>query len=270
MVKITSAGGKFTIALLFLSCVIFGQTDDDDENYTVPVRPSISESANIQKKGVLQIEAGADFDYRSMDFRNAQNSTLGVYYAATSRLRLDFEFEPLVSEKDLLFRRASGIGDVNLGFKTVIRDKPEKKVAAAFSYSIKLPTASEDKNLGTGKIDHNLRFILDRSIGKNDYSINVSYLNVGRETSDRRDSGAQLILRYDRRLSEKLELINEFYGNTVGEDQPRGIYYQGALTYRLSKRVQLDSGVRPGFGPDATHFSFFFGVSFGAANFCKN
>jgi hypothetical protein len=74
-----------------------------------------------------------------------------------------------------------------------------------------------------------------------------------------------VILRYDRKLSGKLELINEIFGNTVDEEQPRGIYYQGALTYRLNKHVRLDAGVRPGFGADAPKVGFFFGVSFGAA-----
>lgn len=258
--RLKSAG--LIIAILILSVAASAQTDDD-EDYIVPVRPSVSESANIQKKGVLQIETGGDFDFRSPEFRSAQSSSLGIYFAATQRLRLDFEFEPVVSEKDLMNRRETGIGDVSLGFKTVIREQPEKKLAVAFSYSIKLPTAGADKDLGTGKIDHNLRLIFDRSIGKNDYSANVSYLNVGREMSGKRDSGAQIILRYDRKLTKNVEIINELFGNTVDEEQPRGIYYQGAFTYKLNKRLQLDVGVRPGFGHDAPRIGILGGIVVG-------
>lgn len=262
-VKFLSASGRTLLALILLSFVGFGQDDDDDENYISPLRPSVSESAVIQKKGVLQIEYGGDFDFRSPEFRNAQSAPLGVYYAATDRLRFDFDFEAVSSEKDLMFQRKTGVGDVNLGFKTVIRDKPEKKIAVAFAYSIKLPAASADKDLGTGKIDHNLRFILDRSFGKNNYGINISYLNVGREMSDRRDSGAQVIARYERKLSDKIGLVDEVFGNTVDEKLPRGVYCQSALTYRLNKRMQLDIGVRPGFGRDAPNFGILGGIVVG-------
>lgn len=253
----------FVFVFLCFSFTAFGQANDADEDYIVPVRPSVSESGNIQKKGVLQIEYGADFDFRSPEFRNAQTSALGVYYAATKRLRLDFEFEPVVSEKDLTFRRATGIGDVSLGFKAVVRDEPEKKLAVAFSYSIKLPTADADKNLGTGKIDHNLRLIFDRSIGKNDYTVNVSYLNVGRENENKRDSGAQVIFRYDRKINDKFEIINELFGNTVDEDLPRGIYFQDALAYKINKRLQIDIGIRPGFGRDAPRIGILGGIVVG-------
>lgn len=252
---------SFLFVLLCISTVA-AQSDEDDD-YIVPVRPSVSESANIQKKGVLQIETGADFDFAAPDFRNSQTESLGFYYAATERLRLDFELETFASEKGLAGERETGIGDLSLGFKTVLRGDPDKHLAAAFSYSVKLPTASAEKNLGTGKIDHNLRFILDRSIGKNDYTLNVSYLNVGREMTRNRDSGAQVILRYDRKLTKKLEIINEIFGNTVDEDQPRGIYLNEALTYKISKRLQLDVGARPGFGRDAPRIGIFAGIVLG-------
>lgn len=62
--------------------------------------------------------------------------------------------------------RETGFGDVNLGFKTIVRDNPKKRLALALSYSIKLPTASSEKEMGSGKVDHNLRFILNRTLDK--------------------------------------------------------------------------------------------------------
>ena len=240
--------------------------EDEDENHIVPVRPSVSESAQIQKRGVLQIEYGADFDFDAPDFRNRQAGTLGVYFAATKRLRLDFEFETFAAQRNRMNERESGTGDVNLGFKFIARARPEERLAAAFSYSIKLPAADQNRNLGTGRIDHNLRLIFSRAYGKNEFTVNFSYLNVGREREAKRASGAQAILRYDRKLARKFSFINEFYGNTVNEQQPRGLYYLGALTYRANKRLQLDAGIRPGFGRDVPNFSFFFGASFGAVD----
>lgn len=260
----------FLLTFVFVfSVAAFGQEEDDDEDYISPVRPTVSDSATIQKKGVLQIEAGGDFEFRSPDFHNAQDAPLAVYFAATKRLRLDFEFESVASEKDLRRNRETGIGDVTLGFKVLARDKPKKRLAVAFAYSIKLPAADEERKLGTGKVDHDLRLILNRTFGKNNFVFNAVYLNVGREMSDKRDSGAQAVFTFERELPKKFSIVAETFGNSVNAEQPRGLYLLGALTYKVNKRLIFDFGARPGFGHDAPKFNLFFGLTVGAANLYK-
>jgi len=240
--------------------------DDEDEEFISPARPSVSESAAIQKTGVLQIETGGDFDFRSPDFRNQQSAPLGIYFAADKRLRLDFEFDTVISQENQMRMRETGIGDVRLGFKAIASDKPKERLAVAFAYTLKLPAASEEKELGTGKVDHNLRLIFNRKFDKTDVVFNASYLNVGREMSDRRDSGAQAVSTVERELPNKFGIIGEVFGNTVDEKQPRGIYLLGALTYKINKRLQFDIGARPGFGRDAPRVGLFAGLTVGVAN----
>lgn len=259
------------LTIILLLPAFAAAQDGEDEDYISPVRPTVSESATIQKKGVLQIEYGGDFDFEAPDFRSRQAGRLGVYFAANKRLRLDFEFDTFVSQENISPEnpspmRETGVGDVNLGFKAIARDKPKEQLGIAFSYSVKLPSASRGKELGTGKIDHNLRLIFDRADGKNDFVVNFSYINVGRQMSDKRQSGAQVVFTYERELTKKFGVIGEAFGNTIDEQQPRGIYLNGALTYKIGKRLQLDFGARPGFGPDAPNFNFFFGLSAGAAD----
>jgi hypothetical protein len=252
-------------AVLILSSFAFGQ-DFDEEDFIAPVRPTISESATIQKKGVLQIEYGGDFDFDAPDFINRQAAPLEIYFAASKRLRLDFEFETVVSQKNPTHQRETGIGDVNLGFKAIARDKPKEHLAVAFAYSIKLPVASAEKKLGTGRVDHNLRAIFNRTYGKNDLIVNFSYLNIGHEMSDKRDSGAQAVFTFEHEFPKKFSLIGEISGNTVDEQQPRGIYLLGALTYKISKRLRFDIGARPGFGRDAPRIGIVAGIVVGVAN----
>ena len=267
--KINGVGFQIFVSAAILFSPLIAAAQDDEEDYISPVRPTVSENAAIQKKGVLQIEYGGDFDFEAPDFRNRQTAPLGVYFAVNKRLRLDFEFETVVSQKDRAGMRETGVGDVNLGFKAIARDKPKERLAVAFAYSIKLPAASEEKGLGTGKIDHNLRAIFNRTYGKNDFVVNFSDLKVGREMSDRRDSGAQVVFTYERELPKKFGLIAETFGNTVDEQQPRGLYVLGALTYKINKRLRFDVGARPGFGQDAPNFNLFFGLSVGAADLYK-
>ncbi len=250
---------------VFTACG-FAQTDEDDEDYISPVRPTISDSATIQKKGVLQVETGGDFDFDTPDYRNQQAHSLNFYYAVNKKLRLDLEIEPVISQRNPAGSRETGIGDVNLGFKTIARDKPKERLAVGFAYSVKLPVANAEKELGTGKFDHNLRLILNRTLGKTNYVFNAVYLNNGREMSQRRDSGAQTVFTVERELPGKFGIVGEIYGNTINESQPRGVYLLGALTYRISKRLHFDVGARPGFGRDAPRVGVFAGLSVGVAN----
>ncbi|MDQ3195044.1 MAG: transporter [Pseudomonadota bacterium] len=146
---------------------------------------------------------------------------------------------------------------------------PRERLAAAFSYSIKLPSASEDKMLGAGRVDHNLRFILDRTFDKTNYRINASYLNVGREDSDKRADGAQIILTVIQELPKNFGLIAEVYGQSVDEAQPRGVYALGALTYKINSRLHIDAGLRAGSGSAAPDIGVFTGLTIGVADFYR-
>jgi hypothetical protein len=258
--------GRLLLLTFILCFVALGQENEDDEDFIDATRPSVSESATIQKKGVLQLEYGGDFDFRSPDFRNRQAAPLDLTFAANKRLRLDFGFETVVSQKDSTGMRETGIGDVRLGFKAIARGKPKERLGIAFAYSVKIPTASEEKELGTGRVDHTLRLIFNRKLGKNDFVVNVSYLNVGREDNDKRASGAQAVFTFERELTKKFGVVTEFFGNSVDEEQPRGLYYLGALTYKVNKRLRFDIGARPGFGQDAPKIGIFAGFTVGVAN----
>ena len=72
--------------------------------------------------------------------------------------------------------------------------------------------------------------------------VNFSSLNVGREMSDKRDSGAQVILGYDHKLTKKFDIIIEYFGNTIDEKQTRGIYLFGVLSYKINKRRRCQFG----------------------------
>ena len=249
--------------IVFTFSVAVLAQDEDEEQYIVPVRPTASDSAEIQKTGVLQLEFGGDFDFDTPDYRNRQGAPLALRFAAGKRLRLDFEIDAVVSQKDRMGMRETGVGDVRLGFKTVARDKPKERLAVAFAYTIKLPATSENKGLGTGKIDHNLRLIFQRNYDKTSVAFNSSYLNVGREMSSKRDSGAQAIFTVEQELPNRFGFIAEVSGNTVDERLPRGIYLLGAFTYKVNKRLRFDFGARPGIGRDAPRVGVFAGFTAG-------
>ena len=70
-------------------------------------------------------------------------------------------------------------------------------------------------------------------------------------------------------MSKKFDIVGEVYGNTIEENQPRGIYLLGALIYKVNKRLHFDVGVRPGFGRDAPRIGIFAGLTVAVANLYK-
>lgn len=244
--------------------------ETSDENYIDPTRPTILESATTPKPGVLQVESGIT-SYSGRNSAGGRSSPLGLRFAPNKCIRLDFDIEVFTSQREAGERRMTGVGNSGLSIKYIFRTEPDKRLAVAASYAISLPTASRAKNLGSGRVDHNLQLILQRTVGKNDFVFNALYLNNGREDRGGRLSGAQAVIGYGRELPKNFSLVNEIYAQTIdAAGGPRGIYTQTVFAYKINKRLRLDTGIRFGFGQDAPRVGIVAGVVVGAGNLFGN
>ncbi len=132
-----------------------------------------------------------------------------------------------------------------------------------------MPTASFEKELGTGRTDHKIVALLSKKVGETDIDFNVAYLNVGREENDRRASGGQAALSLTRKFKNNFGLIGELAGQSEDDILPRGIFALGAVTYKFNKRVQFDAGMRFGLNKEAPRVGVFAGITVGVADFFK-
>jgi hypothetical protein len=247
------------------------QSDDDDEDFIKPSRPTVANPVEFQKAGVLKIEHGYDSNFRASDFRFQQSLPLGIRFAAHSRFLLEAEIETVQSERmDKGGKLETGVGDVRLGFQTVALKETEKHPALAFAYSIKIPTASESKMLGSGRYDHKLTALLSKKLGeKTDLDINAAYLNVGRDDSERRADGGLAAISLSNEFENKFGFEAELSGNSLDDVQPKGVYALEALTYKVNKRLRFDTGLRLGLSNEAPRVGFFAGFTVGVANLFK-
>ncbi|MBA2620551.1 MAG: transporter [Acidobacteria bacterium] len=247
------------------------QSGGEDEDFIKPSRPTVANPAEIQKAGVLQIEYGYDANFRGADFRLQQSLPLDIRFAAHSRFLLEAEIETVQSERmDEGGKIETGVGDTRLGFQAVALKDSEKHPALAFAYSIKIPTASQSKMLGTGRYDHRLTALLSKKLGENtDLDVNVAYLNVGREDSERRASGGLAAVSVSHEFENKFGFEAELSGNSLDDVQPKGVYALGALTYKVNKRLRFDAGVRFGLSNEAPRVGFFAGFTVGVADLFK-
>ena len=242
------------------------QTSDEDEDDLIdPSRPTIANSAEFQKPGILQIEYGYDGNFHSDEFRSQQTAPLTLRFAPFERLLLELDVDPVIFEKDETGMSESGVGDTRIGLQVLALKDTERHPALAFAYYAKVPTASQEKNLGTGRTDHRLVALLSKKFGEMDVDFNVAYLNVGREFGGRA-SGGQAALAISREFKNNFGVIGEIAGQSEDDVQPKGVFALGALTYRFNTRLHIDVGARFGLNSEAPRVGIFAGFTVGIGN----
>jgi hypothetical protein len=244
-------------------------SQQQEEDFIKPGRPGIATPAEIQKAGVLQVEYGYDANFHADEFRTQQMAPLTLRFAASSRLLLELQLETVESNTDENGVQETGVGDTGLGFQVVALKETKRHPALAFAYFVNLPSASREKGLGTGRFDHKVTVLLSKNFGEAEIDINLAYFNVGRGDSDRRASGGQGAVSFSYEFENNFGIDGELSGQNLDDDQPRGIFALGALTYRVNKRLRLDGGVRFGLNPAAPRFGVFAGLVVGVADLFK-
>jgi hypothetical protein len=272
---------KSVCSLIFFCLVILSVTSvwaqqssaEEDGNFIKPTRPGVTNPAEIQTPGVLQVEYGIDASFNADDYSRDRRFPLSLRFAADKRLQLQLDWDTAIEQKQPDNKIVTGIGDVRLGFQVVALEDTEKHPALAFAYNVKLPTANADKELGTNRTDHRLTVLLSKEIGKNDFDFNVAYLNNGREESEllagksSRLSGVFGSAEVTHKFNQKLGVEGELSGSTADDFLPHGAYALGAVLYRLNKRVQLDGGARFGLTAETQRVGIFAGVTIGVGSF---
>lgn len=252
------------LLLLLLTPVLTNAQSGVEEELIKASRPDVTDPAEFQPPGVLQIEYGIDANFRTEEFRDQLRTPLTLRFAATRRLLLQLDLDTIISERNAeTHARETGVGDTRLGAQVLAVEDGGEHPALAFAYFVKLPSASETKQLGSGRVDHRAVALVSKKMGNTDIDFNLAYLNVGREDSNRRASGAQAAVSFTHELSDKFGLISEVSGQSEEDVLPRGIYPLGALIMKASRRVQFDAGVRFGIGAEAPRVGAFAGMTIG-------
>src|SRR5262245_14675682 len=97
-------------ACLVQTATIYAQhksSSSPNDDFIVPSRPTVSQPANIQKVGVLQLEFGLNASFDAKGFRNQQTTPLALRFAALSRLLLAYQRLVVNSQADWMGRRTT-------------------------------------------------------------------------------------------------------------------------------------------------------------------
>ena len=240
--------------LLCCACITLNAQTN---SYTDSTRPTISSDAAIQQKGVLQIESGYDGYFAPFD----QTEATGVYYALTNWLRLDGAVPGWRSTDAGGENKTSGLGNGGIGAKVILFHQGKSRTIPGFAvqYSETFASASE-RNLRSRR--HEGTLIASQKFGKWEAKLNGTlvadcYHPFGCGLRGQGVAG----VTYS--LTDNLTLASDLFGETVSVDAPAGIYSLLGVTYKLTRAMAVNSGLRFGLNSSASTVGFTVGLTVG-------
>jgi hypothetical protein len=253
------------LLLAFASVASAQSVDPDEPDFIVPARPTVSNPAEFQRPGVLQLEFGYNANFHAPGVSTAQDLPLALRFAVSRRVLLEYDGDNPVSQTAGGVR-TTGLGDTQLGIQFVLQHEQESQPGVAFAYYIKVPSASSAKGLGTGRVDHNFIALISKKLGSTTIDFNAFYLLSGRPSDNGHASSGQAALAASHNLTKRLELQGEISGFSRNDEQPGGMFGLTAVAFQVNRRLVLDTGVRFGLSHDMPHAGLFAGLTVGVAN----
>jgi hypothetical protein len=246
-----------------------GQSAPDEPDFIVPSRPTVSNPAEFQKPGVLQLEVGYNANFHAPSIHLQQDMPLALRFAVSKRLLLEFDGDSPSSQTDAGMR-TTGAGDSQLGVQVVLQHEKQSRAGFSVAYYIKLPTAHSAQGLGTGRVDHDFIALVSKKISGTTVDFNASFLFSGRTTDNGHASSGQGAFAVSHNLTKRVGIQGELSGYSRNDAQPAAMLALGAVTYQINRRLVLDSGVRFGLTHDVPRSGLFAGLTLGISDLYKH
>jgi len=163
----------FLILVVVTPIITSAQETDSsarDPHEVQPERPTVATHAGTVTPGWLELEIGGERD-RYSDGQKAFSFPANIKIGAGPRAQINV----LASGLDGTAGNSSarGLGDVTLGLKYRLLDAVPILQDFAILPSVKFPSASAARGLGSGTTDFSLLLISSRTLGPSDVDINV-------------------------------------------------------------------------------------------------
>lgn len=241
----------------------------DEPDFIVPARPTVSNPAEFQRPGVVQLEFGYNGNFHASGVNSENDFPLAVRFAVNRRLLLEFDGDSPISQTASDSARTTGAGDSQLGIQFVLQHEKKSRPGIAAAYYVKLPTASSAKGLGTGRVDHNFIALVSKKFGQTTIDFNAIYLFAGRTSGKGRASSGQAALAVSQNLTKRFGVQGEISGSSRSDLQPGAMFGLGVATYQLNSRVVFDGGLRFGLTSAAPRVGAVAGITVGIADLYK-
>ena len=226
---------------------------------TYAAQPLSTDDAGTVEKGEFQLEF--DFDATRQDNHDREYSpSLTLTYGLLERMDLGigsgyFFVHPKEGKKE------NGLADTELKVKYRLIDEKDWEPAFAITGTLKIPTASESKGLGTGKTDFGINTILTKNLSERlVLHLNLGYTFIGEHHVGNElnySLAAQFILTKKWALVGEVMGINNLNGRH-GDDPLSGLL---GTYYLITDKIIWDAGLEFGMSKAAPDFRLTTGLT---------
>jgi Putative MetA-pathway of phenol degradation len=230
-----------------------------------PNRPTLSNPAHVTQYSVLEIEYGFDRQWPQNGVRQSSSGGL-IKFGLLCDIELRWSTTSFLSQT---YARAThtSFGDNWLGTEIRFHRQTTRLPTMAFSYAFKVPSASTENGLGTGRVDHSFTIAASEVVAHFNFDFNFTEFVVRRPTASSFDTNQQLALALSHPIHGKFQLAGELYGDTQVEPTSPGFASSlWALTYTVVPRLVIDTGFEVGLTTGGPHRHVFLGLTYSIAN----
>jgi hypothetical protein len=229
-----------------------------------PNRPTVANPADITQYGVLELEYGWDRQWPEAGVRQTSFGGL-LKFGLLCDVELRWNTTSFLSQTDPSGTHRT-FGDNWLGPQVRVYKQTKLVPSLAFSYAVKIPSASTNAGLGSGQVDHAFTFLASKDIAKFHFDFNATEFLIGRANTGL-DTNQQLNLTFAHVLYKGLQFTGEFYGQTqLNQATPGFASSLWALTYSLTPRLVIDGAFEAGLTSGGAHRHAFAGITYSIAN----
>lgn len=230
-----------------------------------PNRPTVSNPAHVTQYGVLELEYGWDRFWREEHIHQTSMGGL-LKFGLFCDIELRWNTTSFLSQTDSSGTHQT-FGDNWLGTEIRFHRQTTYLPTMAFSYTYKIPSASTEDGLGTGRGDHSFTFGASENIAHFNLDFNATQFLLGRPNAVGFDENQQLALAFSRTIHGGLQFVGEFYGQTeLNMTTPGFASSLWAITYTVVPRLVIDGGFEVGLSSGGPHRHAFVGATYSIAN----
>ena len=210
-------------------------------------RPLATTDADPVERGRVEVEIGVEVETSTQSYNLTAPFTFG--FGLTDWLEVAIKPSVLyLDDQDASPRRVAGVGDLVLEAKARLPFRP-LDLDLALVPNLKIPTADEDRGLGTGEVDGGALLVVSKAFTETrKLYIDVGYTVLGRTPGVRLQDVLFIGLAGETTIpglaEERLQLVAEVFGTTKEEEDGRGdIQGRVGLRYFALEDLVLDAAI---------------------------
>jgi len=226
-----------------------------------PDRPDITNGTHIVDIGILQIELGGLYTHAGAQ-QHAFGSPITARAGLTDWLEVRIGTDGLLTQSNGV-SRVTGLGNVQVGTKLRLWADPGGVPVLSLLPAVNVPTASAEKNLGSGSPDYTVAVLTGRDIGRHGHvDFNYGIGSIGSSGGDPHFLQHLVSVSASAAVTDNWNPYFESFWYSRQEAAGRAVLAvdTGAI-YELGTRYALDGGIQFGISGNAPALAAFGGVS---------